>query len=126
MATPSAGPSQLQPLGVLLPGISMQRFFRLNGRALWRSSGGRTQTIMGRNDAGLPRSVVYEATAALTELPQFVDQQRRQFAELDAENAALWARLGASQSCVCLPGRDLPRLPGALPAGDRRDDALIS
>jgi hypothetical protein len=97
MATPSTGRPQLQPLGVLLPGTSTALYFRLDGRAMWRSQGRGTQTLAGWNDVGLPPAVVYEATASLTQLLQLVEQQQRQLSELEAENAALWARLGAGQ-----------------------------
>ena len=97
MATPSTGRPQLQPLGVLLPGSSTELFLRLDGRALWRSSSRGTQTNMGWNDAGLPATVVYEATASLTLLLQYVERQEHQIAELEAENAALWARLTAGK-----------------------------
>jgi hypothetical protein len=96
MADPMPGRPQLQPLGVLLPGTSTALYFRLDGRALWRSAAGRTtQRLVEWNDAGLPSAVVYEATASLTQLLQVVEQQQRQIAELEAENAALWTRLNA-------------------------------
>jgi organic radical activating enzyme len=84
MATPSTGRPQLQLLGVLLPGSSTQLFFRLDGCALWCSSGRGTQTSLEWNDAGLPTTVVHEATASLTQLLQYVERQEHQIAELDA------------------------------------------
>jgi hypothetical protein len=96
MADPTPGRPQLQPLGVLLPGTSTALYFRLDGRALWRSSGGRTtQRLVEWNDAALPPAVVYEATASLTHLLHLVERQTQQIAELEAENAALWTRLSA-------------------------------
>jgi hypothetical protein len=95
MAGPTSGRPQLQPLGVLLPGTSTQLYFRLDGRALWRSAGRTTQRLVEWTDAGLPPAVVYEATASLTQLLHLVDQQQRQISELEAENAALWTRLNA-------------------------------
>ena len=91
MATPSTGRPQLQPLGVLLPGTSTQLFFRLDGRALWRQV--QTPAAEGWTDVALPAAVVYEATAALTQLIHYVERLEKRLMDLEAENASLQLRL---------------------------------
>jgi hypothetical protein len=94
MATPSTGRPQLQPLGVLLPGTTTALYFRLDGRALWRQVD--APAAEGWTDIPLPATVVYEATASLTQLIRHVEQLERRLMDLEAENAALHSQLDAA------------------------------